>query len=231
MPTDQASPLIELERVDEFGEPPWQAGQEWANAITHGIAAIATLVLGYFLVLRAQQESTGMAIACAAYIASVFGTFFFSTLSHLVKPSPLLNVLRSWDQAMIYAMISGTYTPIVYRFATDGTRTWLLWAIWIAAGAGFFHKVAMKHRVNSSGTISYLLLGWLPAIPLFGQVPSVVVTWMFIGGIFYTLGVVLLVNDRKVRYLHAGWHLMVMTAAFSHYWTIFNHVAPATLTP
>ena len=48
----------------------------------------------------------------------------------------------------------------------------LLIAIWVAAIAGFINKVAVHHRVNSIGTWSYLLLGWLPAIPLVGNVPS-----------------------------------------------------------
>ena len=39
-------------------------------------------------------------------------------------------------------------------------------SMWAAAGTGFFSKVGLKHRVNSTGTISYLLLGYLPALVL-----------------------------------------------------------------
>lgn len=212
--------------VDEnhFADTPWQADQEWANAWTHGLACAGTIGLAFPLLTRA--DGLGMTLACAAYLASVLGTFACSTLSHLVQPSELLNRLRSWDQAFIYTMISGTYTPIIYRYAGESMRPWLLAVIWFATAAGFLGKVALKHRVNSISTATYLALGWLPAIALAGRVPTTVVLWMLVGGVLYTIGVIFLVNDHKIRYLHVVWHLFVMLAALSHYWTIFQHVVP-----
>ena len=125
---------------------------------------------------------------------------------------------------MIYTMITGTYTPIAFQYATDGARIPLLLAIWIAAIAGFLTKVAMQHRVNSISTVSYLLLGWLPAIPLAGHVPSALVWSMAIGGVLYSIGVVFLMNDGKFRYAHAVWHLFVMSAAVCHYLGILWYV-------
>ncbi|MGI9466060.1 MAG: PAQR family membrane homeostasis protein TrhA [Rubripirellula sp.] len=205
-------------------EPPFLEGEEWANALTHGVAALVSIGMAVYLIQAAMPQSVGLAIACAAYMAAVFGTFFCSSLSHTIRRQPLLNQLRAWDQAMIYAMISGTYTPIAYAYASDVTRTPLLWAIWIAAVAGFLQKVAWKHRVNSSGTISYLLLGWLPAIPLAPYVPTALVLAMFAGGILYTIGVAFLINDKKRKYLHACWHLAVISAAACHYYGILWYV-------
>lgn len=205
-------------------DAPIQLDQEWANALTHGIAACVSLVAGILLVWKAWPMETGLAIACAAYAASATGVFLFSTLSHVILRQPLLNSLRAWDQAMIYTMISGTYTPIVYGFAPEQTRTWLLIAIWVAAAAGFSAKVLLRHRINSIGTLSYLLLGWLPAIPLAGQVPRPLVMSMLAGGVVYTLGVAFLVNDRRLRYLHAVWHLFVILAAGCHYYGIWYYV-------
>ena len=148
--------------------------------------------------------------------------YLFNAIT-LVRPSPLLIQLRAWDQAVIYTMIAGTYTPLIYQFADDSVRLWLLGAVWIAAGYGFLGKVALKHRVNSISTVTYLALGWLPVIPLIGRVPRTVVMWMFIGGVLYTVGVAFLVNDRKVRYMHVVWHLFVIMAALAHYWTIYKH--------
>ena len=215
----EASPL--------HGDAPLQLDQEWANALTHGIGAIGSLILGAYLVFSATAKGSGLAIACGAYTASVVGTFLCSTISHVVRRQPLLDQVRAWDQAMIYTMISGTYTPIAYYFATDSTRTPLLWAIWIAAAVGFLHKVAFKHRVNSIGTVSYLLLGWLPAVPLASQVPVGLVGYMFAGGVTYTIGVIFLMNDSKIRYLHACWHLAVIAGAASHYLGILWYIVEA----
>ena len=205
-------------------QAPVRHDEEWANALTHGFSAVTALVLGYWLVCDAMAQSSGLAVACAAYIASVFSTFLCSTLSHAILRQPLLNTLRSWDQAMIYSMISGTYTPIVYRFAPDTVRDPLLIAIWVAAFSGIAAKLLLKHRVNNVTTVSYLALGWLPAIPLWGHVPAGLGIGMLIGGVLYSLGVVVLINDGKRKYLHVLWHLFVMSAALCHFWSIQHYV-------
>ena len=197
--------------------PPLQPDQEWANALTHGIAAAATMLAGGSLMLHASGKSTGFVIACGVYITSVLGTFVFSTLSHTIRTQPLLNTMRAWDQAMIYTMIAGTYTPLVYCYIDDPLRVWILTAMWVAAGLGFASKVALRHRVNASGTISYLLLGYLPAIPLAVQVPWNIGAMMVLGGMWYTIGVPMLVHDGRLRYLHAGWHMSVVVAASIHF--------------
>ncbi|WP_442511050.1 PAQR family membrane homeostasis protein TrhA [Novipirellula sp. SH528] len=201
----------------DIGDAPVKHGEEWANALTHGIAAIVSTIAAAFLIRAALDVSLGAAFAAAAYMASVIGTFLSSTLSHMIFRQPMLDHLRAWDQAMIYTMISGTYTPIIYSHAPDGVRDPLLIAVWVAAAVGFFGKVLLRHRINSIGTVSYLLLGWLPAIPLAGHVPGPLVTLMVTGGVLYSVGVILLINDSKVKYLHAGWHLFVMMAATAHF--------------
>lgn len=222
--TSLHDPQVALpERDLDYGAP-LQPDQEWANALTHGIATLSSVVMGMYLVLAAQTGQPGLSTACVTYSLSVFGTFFFSTLSHLVRRQPWLNTMRAYDQAMIYLMISGTYTPIVFQYAGDASRNPLLWAIWIAAGLGFFKKVALRYRINSIGTYTYLLLGWLPAIPLASEVPTGLVRWMLAGGILYTVGVVFLMNDRKLPYLHACWHLCVMLAATCHFYGILQYV-------
>jgi hemolysin III len=40
---------------------------------------------------------------------------------------------------------------------------------------------------------------------------------MAAGGVLYTIGVGFLLNDTKVRYFHAVWHLCVLGGALCHY--------------
>jgi hemolysin III len=198
-------------------DAPIRAGEEWANALTHGVAAVTTIVLGQELVAAAADQSLGLAIACLAYVASAFATFLFSTLSHVILRQPLLNQLRAWDQAMIYAMISGTYTPIIARYAGDGVREGLLGTIWAIALMGIAAKLFLRHRINNVATASYLLLGWLPAVPLYGRVPAELGWGMLLGGVLYSLGVVVLIHDDRFKFLHMVWHLLVMSAALCHF--------------
>lgn len=208
----------------ENPSPPDRADQEWINASTHALATLVAVVAGCLMVASAAEQSLGLTTACAAYALSVVATFTFSTLSHVFTRQPLLDRMRAWDQAMIYTMISGTYTPIAYRFLDGTPHLFLQSAIWLAAFAGVATKLLFRHRVNSITTIGYLLLGWLPAVVLFRQVPGGLAWMMLFGGIVYSLGVAVLINDHKHKYFHAVWHLMVMMAAAMHYWGIFHYV-------
>ncbi len=204
-------------------EAPLKPGEEWANALSHGVATVIAILAGAALIRSTVAGDPDMTIPCAAYAVTVVGTFLCSTLSHAIHRQPWLNTFRSWDQAMIYLMITGTYTPIVAAFADPSIKPWLMAAIWIAALAGFVTKVALRHRINAIGTASYLMLGWLPAIPLIGQVPGGLALGMFLGGVLYTLGVGFLLFDHKAKYLHVVWHVFVMAAAMVHYAAILRY--------
>lgn len=196
--------------------PPIHPGQEWANALTHGVAAVAWIVIAVWMIDRAAEISTGLAIACAAYAFGVIGTFVCSTLSHTFLKRPWLDHFRAWDQAMIYFMIIGTYTPITYAYANPDYRWIYLTLMWAAAIAGFVNKAIRKHRIHSISTWTYLAMGWLPAIPLIGNVPLGLFGIVFAGGVTYSVGVIFLINDRKIPYMHALWHVTVMSASLVH---------------
>ena len=76
-----------------------------------------------------------------------------------------------------------------------------------------------------------MLLGWLPAIPLVGHVPSELAWSMFAGGAVYMLGVGFLINDGRRKYMHAAWHLCVMTAATCHYLGILYYIVLVSAEP
>lgn len=200
--------------------------QEWANALIHGGAALLGMFGALLMVRAAAGQEWMTTFCCLVFVFSAVSIFAASALSHhLIHDPSLLRRLRAWDQGLIYAMIAGTYTPLIWRYSDEAVRGPLLVAVWVAAAVGFHSKVIAERRVNSIGTFTYLALGWFPALGLFGRVPGPVLFWMAAGGILYTLGVVLLINDRRLRYLHAGWHLMVFIAASCHFWAIYQYVA------
>lgn len=211
---------------DEF---PLQRDQEWANALSHGLATVAACIAAVLMILHTWDKTIGTMLSCVAFVCSVIAVFAASTLSHVfIDDAKVLRRMRAWDQGLIYVMITGTYTPLVYHYAEAAVRGPLLIAIWMAAFIGFYSKVLAGHRVNGIGTATYLALGWLPAMFLIGRVPTIVLFWMAAGGIIYTLGVIVLLNDSRIRYLHVVWHLLVVTAASCHYWAIYHYVAGTT---
>lgn len=228
-PAESSAEVKSRSVTTEVHSAPLLPDEEWANALTHASAA---LVWMFGAVLMARAAAAGQplmtTLSCLVFVLSAVSVFSASALSHHLLHCPqLLHRLRAWDQGLIYVMISGTYTPLVWQFASESVRTPLLIGIWIAAAVGFHSKVFAGHRINGIGTITYLLLGWVPALGLVGKVPGAVLFWMAAGGVIYTLGVVLLINDKRLKYMHAGWHLSVVIAASCHFWAIYRYVASA----
>ncbi|WP_417737055.1 PAQR family membrane homeostasis protein TrhA [Rosistilla oblonga] len=220
-PDEPASPLhiphdaliVPYERLSD--------GEELANAITHGSGCAAAIAATAWVVAT-HPMPTAVLIGFLVYAASLAFVFLMSTLSHVVTRPDRLHLLRSWDQGAIYLLIAGTYTPGVVAFAGPAVRPWLLLAIWLLAGFGFLSKVVGKHQIHAIDTWTYIALGWLPAMILAPGVTLDYFLWMLAGGLAYSLGVCFLLNDSKVRYFHAVWHLLVMLAAAIHYYAIYS---------
>ena len=196
---------------------PIQPEQEWANALTHAIAAKLSVIAGGILIVYSLSVSTPLTLAAAAYMASVFATFFASFLSHFFLKQPWLNTFRAWDQAMIYTMIVGTYTPLAAVYLAPPVRTILIALMWTFALIGALSKIGWHHRINDISPLPYIMLGWAPAVVLAQNTPADVSILMLLGGLVYCIGIYFLMYDDRGRYYHAIWHLLVMTAATIHY--------------
>jgi len=193
------------------------ASQEALNAWLHGFAFLASLPCGMMLIYLASKFRSELVFSCVVYGISLSALYLTSTLSHAIREPVLRHRFRAWDQGLIYCLIAGTLTPIADGYLNGLMRISVLLLVWIAAAAGFYSKVFSKHRINSMTTVSYILLGWVPSMILFGFVSIPCFLMMAIGGILYTVGTIFLQHDHRRWYFHAIWHLMVVVASSCHF--------------
>jgi len=207
---------------NKMNAPPAHSDDEWSNTATHAIGILIAIIGTLWMISMVQHKSYGLILSCMVYCTSVILVFTFSTLSHACKEPSTRTKMRAWDQGTIFLMISGSYTPFVWQFGGQ-LRTPLLIFLWVLALYGLWSKVVERRRVNSMSFTTYslyLLLGWIPAIPLALQMPSGCLLGMLLGGVIYSLGVIFLIYDHKGRFYHAVWHLSVIAAAACHYLVI-----------
>ena len=57
------------------------------------------------------------------------------------------------------------------------------------------------------------------------RAPLNLLLWLVAGGAFYSIGGIFLALDRRVRYFHAVWHLMVVAGSTCHYVGVIVYVA------
>ena len=139
--------------------------EERLNAWTHGLGAMGSLVAAWWL-LAGEPLPQAARWAFYCYMATLVAMYLASTMSHaVVEPVPK-HRWRVVDQAVIYLLIAGTYTPILATHLDGALRTTSLSLLWLAASLGFARKAAWEHDVIEFSAKSYLALGWVPAVCL-----------------------------------------------------------------
>ena len=202
--------------------------EEAANAVTHGLGLAASLIAGPMLIVKAMAVGDAvMVAACAAYALPLAAVFFCSTMSHAVAEAKRKVFWEGWDQAMIYLLIAGSFTPYAAAYLRSEPWPMLTALMWALAAAGFCSKVFFHHRLRRAIVWLYVGLGCLPAIslPTLGpQLGSTCAGLTLAGALCYLFGTVFLMYDRAAPFLHVLWHLAVLLAAGLHFAAIYLFV-------
>lgn len=193
---------------------------ELANLITHGFGFLLSLLASVGLMrLVVDDHRTGTIVACGVYSVSLVGLYAASMLSHLFHDPAWRRFFRMLDQAFIYLLIAGSFTPFAVTYLWQDGWPALLVVMWVLAVFGVLLVLRMRD-LTPMAKITYGMLGWLPIIalkPLFENVPAEPFAWILAGGLFYSTGAVFLRFDQQVRYFHALWHTFVIAGSTAHY--------------
>ena len=182
----------------------------------------AATVLVWYVAGRFSSE---IQIGCLAYAVSLVGLYTASTLSHLFHDLHWRRFYRTVDQALIFTLIAGSFTPWAVLYLKEGWWTWLLPGMWLAAALGVVFSFRTREFRPPVKIGMYVLFGWIPATSLwvvFAEAPRVSLDWLIAGGVCYTLGTIFLLNDHRMKYLHAVWHLFVIAGSACHYVAIMT---------
>ena len=195
--------------------------EEAANAITHGVMALITLLgIPAVAVNGFIEGGTLYAATKSIFMISMFGMFITSCLYHSMPPSGShKKVFRLLDHIFIFIAIAGSYTPLSL-IAIGG---WLGWSMvifqWALVVIGALYKSLSKHAVPKVSLTLYLLMGWTAVVLL----PSILknaglglLTAVLAGGLFYSVGAAFY-SMKGFKYHHMVWHLFIILGAASHF--------------
>lgn len=207
----------------------WHDGdEEWLNALTHGLGLLlALLATAALLKQAAGYPLYAVRVACWVYSLTLVAVYAASTASHWVQEPRWKHRLAVWDQAVIYLMIVGTFTPFASKYLVTGLWPVVPILMWCLAVAGFVSKVVFEHRIRGISFALYLGLGWLPVVTfpyLFWVAPLAGLGWGLAGGLAYSVGTICLAKDRCLPYLHTAWHLLVIVGSGCHWYAVWRYV-------
>ena len=202
-------------------------GEELANALTHGLGAVAALAGGAVLITLAALHGDRWQLAGAIVFGiCLLALYVASTLYHAVAHPLAKARLKVVDHCAIYLLIAGTYTPFTL-IGLRGPWGWGLFAaIWSLALAGVVFKLFFTGRFRRLSTFIYIAMGWLVLVafkPLLDALDPWTLGWLLAGGACYTLGT-LFYHRPSLRFSHAIWHLFVVAGSVCHYVAVMAQV-------
>lgn len=235
---------LEIERIEDLtrglrelrgekGRTPNDA-LRFYSALTHFIGmglSIAGLVV--LVVMAAKVGTAWHVVAFSIYGAAMTSLYAASAFYHSLPLSPKgRRVLRKLDHTMIYVFIAGVYTPMCFmplRGAWGWSMFGVLWGLAVA-GIVFTNIWITAPRWLSAG--SYILMGWMAIVciyPLTKTMPAGGLMWLFVGGVFYTLGGIFYAlkwpgRDSKKFGFHEIFHVLIMFGSVCHFIMMYRYV-------
>jgi len=204
-------------------------GEKLADGWVHAVGIIAAAAGGAALLFEAwRSHAAGLAAATGLYALCLITMLACSAAYNLTQISPARPFLRRMDEAAIFLMIAGSYTPFTTQRFTGGWAVGMTALVWLVALSGVAGKLLVKRTPNWLWTAVYVGFGWMAVIalrPLIIDVPSMALALLVAGGLIYTSGV--LVFHSRLPYRRAIWHAFVVAAAGVHYAAIFTGVVLA----
>ena len=206
----------EIDLAEHYQTPSEHIADLVVHVVGLTLAAVGGIVLA---VLSAFYAGFGAVFATAIYALCLIAMLTASTIYNLTRPCKARPVLRRLDEAAIFLMIAGSYTP----FTTQRFEGW--WAIgftaviWTIAFAGVFAKLVAPRISDAFWSAVYAVFGWLAVIalkPMLDTVHPVALGLLVLGGLIYTSGVFVFISPN-LKYRRAIWHGFVVAGAGVHW--------------
>ena len=203
------------------------------RGLLNTVAAAASVVGAAFLWARSSGDLSHHT-SVLIFALSLVALYTVSSLYHSVGWSRVWKQrMQRLDHSMIYVLVAGTYTPVAYIVLDGWLRPVALCTVWGIALVGILQKTLVPRLSHAFSITMQTTQGWLALlllVPLSERLPVQALLLAALGGVFYTVGMVLLVTRRprlwpRVFSYHEVFHIFVVVGSSLHYAMTFSYVA------
>ncbi len=201
--------------------------EESINILSHKIGIIVSIIALLLLTVKAAKTGDVVKIISSITFGStLIALYTASTLYHSEKDEKRRLKLKVFDHSAIYLLIAGTYTPFTL-VVLNSKVGWIVFAsCWSFGLIGITLKLFFTGRFSIISTIMYVFMGWMIIFainPLLDTLSSGGLTWLFAGGVSYTVGAVLY-SISKIKMNHAMFHILALIGSICHIWAVYFYV-------
>lgn len=207
--------------------------QNPVRGFLHGSAALVAAAVTPVLVARASSLSARLSVV--VYGLGLIALYTTSSLYHSIPwRETWKKRMQRLDHAMIFVLIASSFTPICVIVLDGWMRVVSLAIAWSVAITGVAHHLLVRHQRFHLSIGLMVAMGWLSMplmVPLAHRAGAGLVILIAVGGVIYTVGMVIVVTQRprlwpRVFSSHELFHVLVITASVVHFIAIYQYVLP-----
>lgn len=185
---------------------------------------VAILAGGTLLIVAALRTAPEQTPAIAVYVGSLVALFLASLAFNIAPIAPIKRFLARLDQAAIFLLIAGTYTPVLAMLSGTPTGSLMLTIVWGGSLIGIALKLFVPQHFGRLALILYAGIGW-SGIAVFNSLaqalPPSTLGLLLAGGVAYSSGIIFHVWE-KLNFHNVLWHCFVVLGASLHLWAILD---------
>lgn len=208
----------------------WHRGEPYSraelvlDAVVHAIGLVIAAGLGGALLTAAGIATAPTELPMiAVYVVSLVVVLTVSLAFNMAPVAPIKQVLARLDQAAIFLLIAGTYTPLL-ALVSGTLGSIMLALVWGGALIGIALKLIVPQHFGRLALVLYLGIGWSGVVvfqSLAAALPMSTLWLLLAGGVAYSSGIVFHVWER-LRFHNVLWHCFVVTGATLHLWAVLD---------
>jgi hemolysin III len=197
------------------------------NAWTHLVGAVLAFIGAVWLmVLASFTGDVWKVVSVGVYGVALVLLYSASTVYHSVR-GRAKAIMQKVDHFSIYLLIAGSYTPFCL-VTLRGPWGWTLFGIvWGLAVIGMLQEIKPRSEARVMSIVIYAVMGWIVLVavkPLIAALGTAGFTWLALGGVLYTVGIIFFAYDTRFRHWHGIWHLFVIAGSLMHFVAITWYV-------
>ena len=217
-------------KLEDRKLPEYTRGEEIFNMVSHivggGFACIALVLCCVFSLMHKNLNGF---IGGLIYGLLMIFVYTMSSVYHGLKHEKPKKVLQVLDHCSIYAMIVGTYMPIMLTGILHyNKKLFIIQLIILTVGTilGVTFTAIDFHRYALISMSGYFVIGWSIIFAykhIINAFSLEFMLWILAGGIVYTLGMIFFTIGIKKKYFHSIFHLFIVAGSMLQFIGIFKY--------
>lgn len=210
--------------------PPYTKGEEIFNMVSHIVGgAFGVFSLIYCTAISILHRNWWGLGSGIFYSMMMIFLYTMSSVYHGLNPGMGKKVMQVMDHCTIYALIIGSYAPILCDWLrkTNFTLFIIICVLLLGAGAVGITFTAIDFKKYSIiSYASYFTIGWLALLgiySLYKYYGTGFVLWLVIGGVAYTSGMIFYGIGAKKKYMHSVFHIFILAGTVLQFVAIVKY--------